>query len=103
MTGGTVLSGILGIAIAVGSAQATTQQPSSAPDGGQRSPTPRFRSSVDVVSVAAVVRDRKGRFVKDLAKKDFEIVEDGRLRPILDFRAESNGPIKLGLLLDISG
>jgi VWFA-related protein len=56
-----------------------------------------------LVSVAAVVRDRKGRFVKDLSQKDFEIVEGGQYRPILDFRAELNGPVKLGLLLDISG
>jgi VWFA-related protein len=65
--------------------------------------TPRFRSSVDVVSVAAVVRDRKGRFVSDLSKEDFKIVEGGIPRKILDFRAESDGPIKLALLVDISG
>lgn len=72
--------------------------------GSQESPsTPRFRSSVDVVSVAAVVRDRKGRFVSDLAKEDFKIVEGGEARKILDFRAESDGPVKLALLVDISG
>ena len=65
--------------------------------------TPRFRSSVDVVSVAAVVRDRKGRFVSDLSKEDFKIVEGGVPRQILDFRAEANGPVKLALLVDISG
>jgi VWFA-related protein len=65
--------------------------------------TPRFRSSVDVVSVAAVVRDRKGRFVNDLSKEDFQIVEGGVPRKILDFRAEANGPVKVALLLDISG
>jgi VWFA-related protein len=65
--------------------------------------TPRFRSSIDVVSVAAVVRDRKGRFVSDLSKGDFKIVEGGVPRKILDFRAESDGPVKLALLVDISG
>jgi VWFA-related protein len=58
---------------------------------------------VDLVSVAAVVRDRKGRFVKDLSRNDFEIVESGVRRPIVDFRAELNGPVKLAVLLDISG
>jgi Ca-activated chloride channel homolog len=72
--------------------------------GSQESPsTPRFRSSVDVVSVAAVVRDRKGRFVSDLSREDFRIVEGGVPRKILDFRAESDGPVKLALLVDISG
>ena len=56
-----------------------------------------------IVSVAAVVRDRKGRFVTDLSKKDFEIVEAGQSSDILDFRAELNGPVKLAVLMDISG
>jgi VWFA-related protein len=77
------------------------QQPAAAP--AEQTPPYRFRSAVDLVSVAAVVRDRKGRFVKDLSKQDFEIVEAGRNRPIVDFRAELNGPVKLAVLLDISG
>jgi VWFA-related protein len=64
---------------------------------------PRFKSSIDVVSVAAVVRDKKGRFVSDLSKEDFKIVEGGVQRKILDFRAEANGPVKMALLVDISG
>jgi VWFA-related protein len=66
-------------------------------------PAPRFRSSIDVVSVAAVVRDRKGRFVSDLSKEDFQIVEGNERRKIVDFRAEANGPVKVALLMDISG
>jgi Ca-activated chloride channel homolog len=69
----------------------------------QEQAAPRFRSSVDVVSVAAVVRDRRGRFVTDLSRKDFEIVEAGQRRDILDFRAELNGPVKLAVLMDVSG
>jgi VWFA-related protein len=112
MTGGTVLTGILGVAFAVATVQSASEQAStvaqpSAPQPStqveQQAPATRFRSSVDLVSVAAVVRDHKGRFVKDLSQKDFEIVEAGQQRPILDFRAELNGPVKLGLLLDISG
>jgi VWFA-related protein len=69
----------------------------------QNPPVATFRSSVDVVSVSAVVRDRKGRFVGNLDKKDFIVTEAGQSRPILDFRAQSDGPVKLALLLDISG
>jgi VWFA-related protein len=64
---------------------------------------PRFRTSIDLVSVAAVVRDRKGRFVTDLSKKDFQIVEAGQPRDIVDFRNEVNGPVKLAVLMDVSG
>jgi VWFA-related protein len=63
----------------------------------------RFRSSVDLVSVTAVVRDRKGRFVRDLNQKDFEVAEAGVPRPILDFRSQTDGPVKLAVLFDVSG
>ena len=72
-------------------------QPASAP---QR---PIFRSSVDLVSVVAVVRDRKGRFVRDLSREDFTILEGGRRRPIVDFRNMTDGPLRVALLFDVSG
>jgi VWFA-related protein len=62
-----------------------------------------FRSAIDVVSVSAVVRDRKGRFVGNLEQKDFFVSEGGEPRQILDFRAQSDGPVKIALLFDISG
>jgi VWFA-related protein len=71
--------------------------------GAQQQPTPKFRSSVEIVSVSAIVRDRKGRFVRDLSQRDFVVAESGKTKQILDFRAESDGPVKLGLLLDASG
>ena len=69
----------------------------------QNPPVATFRSSIEVVSVSAVVRDRKGRFVGNLQRKDFIVAEAGTPRPILDFRAQSDGPVKLALLVDISG
>ena len=69
----------------------------------QNPPVTTFRSSVDVVSVSAVVRDRKGRFVGNLGRLDFIVTEAGLTRPILDFRAQTDGPVKLALLFDISG
>jgi VWFA-related protein len=71
--------------------------------GLQQEPTPKFRSSVEIVSVNAVVRDRKGRFVPGLDKDDFTILDAGEQRPILDFQAETDGPVKIGLLVDASG
>ncbi len=63
----------------------------------------RFKSSVEVVSVNAVVRDRKGRFVKDLTRQDFTVLDAGHEREILDFRAEADGPVKIAMLFDVSG
>jgi VWFA-related protein len=64
---------------------------------------PRFTSAVDVVSVTAVVRDRRGRLVRDLERRDFTIIEGGEPRPILDVRLETDGPVRLALLIDVSG
>ena len=37
---------------------------------------PTFRSTVDVVTVAAVVRDKRGRFARNLRKEDFLVQAD---------------------------
>lgn len=73
---------------------AAAQEPSAAP---------RFRSSTSVVSVTAVVKDRKGRVVRDLERKDFSVTESGQAKKIIDFRSDSEGPVKLALLFDVSG
>lgn len=66
-------------------------------------PAPRFRSAVDLVSVSAIVRDKKGRFVPRLSREDFIVVEGGERRPIVGFNAETDGPVKVAVLFDISG
>jgi len=58
---------------------------------------------VDLVSVAAVVRDRKGRFARNLRKDDFVVEEGGSRRDIVDFRADDNAPVRVALLFDVSG
>ena len=63
----------------------------------------RFKSAVDLVSVSAVVRDKKGRFVPRLSREDFIVVEGGERRPIVGFNAEADGPVKVAVLFDISG
>ncbi len=65
-------------------------------------PPPVFHSQVDLVRLAAVVRDSKGRFVRDLTARDFEVFDSGRLRPIQDFRTEAAG-LSVALLFDVSG
>ncbi|HSC25906.1 MAG TPA: VWA domain-containing protein [Vicinamibacterales bacterium] len=66
-------------------------------------PAPKFRSSVDLVSIAAVVRDRKGRFVSDLSRDDFIVVEAGERKELVGFETEENGPVRIAVLVDISG
>jgi len=61
-----------------------------------------FRSGVDLVTVSATVRDGKGRLVKDLTKRDFEITDRGEKRAINEFRSE-RAPLSLAILFDVSG
>jgi Ca-activated chloride channel family protein len=61
-----------------------------------------FRSGVDLVTVSVTVRDSRGRLVKDLTRKDFEVVDRGERRMITEFRAE-RAPLSLAILFDVSG
>ena len=76
---------------------AASQEPSSPPK------KPTFRSAVDLVSVAAVVRDKRGRFARNLTKDDFVVEEGGARREVVDFHADDNAPIRVALLFDVSG
>ena len=62
-----------------------------------------FKSGVDLVSVTAVVRDKKGKVVRSLQPKDFAVAEDGKDRKILSIQADSNAPASIAFLVDSSG
>jgi VWFA-related protein len=66
-------------------------------------PVAVFKSSVDLVSMAAIVRDGKGKIVQSLRREDFEVLDSGKTRPILDLRTESKAPASVALLVDGSG
>jgi Ca-activated chloride channel family protein len=70
--------------------------------GAQQQPTVTFRSGIDLVQISAVVRDKKGRFVRDLAARDFEVLDNGVPRKINDFRNDQSG-VTVALLFDVSG
>lgn len=61
-----------------------------------------FTTDVNVVTLFATVRDSDGRVVKDLARDDFVLLEDGRPQTIRYFSRESDLPLILGLLVDTS-
>ncbi len=65
-------------------------------------PSGVFRAGVDLVTVSATVRDRRGRAVADLAMGDFEVFDRGVRRQIAEFRTEA-APVSLAILFDVSG
>lgn len=61
-----------------------------------------FKSGVEQVAVAALVRDTRGRLVTTLKPSDFELFEDGRKRSISNVWSEPS-PASVAILLDASG
>jgi Ca-activated chloride channel family protein len=68
----------------------------------QTTAAPVFKTGVDLVTVFATVRDSRGRIVTDLTRVDFELLDGGERRPIIDFRAGQSA-ISLAFVMDLSG
>ena len=97
-----VRSGAIGVlALAVWAAeQKPTQQPKPAVE--QADENTRIIVDVTRVNMLFTVTDKKGRFVTDLGKADFEVIENKRIQPIMEFAAETDLPLRLAVLIDTS-
>src|SRR5437868_487758 len=60
-----------------GSAQSAQGQ------AGQRADAVRIRT--ELVQIDVVVKDQKGKLVRDLRREDFEVLEDGKPQPLTHF------------------
>ena len=73
--------------------------PSAALQGDE---TTRILVDVTRVNMLFTVTDKKGRFVTDLNKDDFQVVEGKKPQTIQEFTAETDLPLRLGILVDTS-
>src|ERR1039458_7203609 len=63
-----------------------------------------IRKRVDEVNVLFIATDRHGKFVRNLNQNDFSIFHYHKpVESIIAFRRETDLPIELGLLMDVSG
>jgi VWFA-related protein len=63
-----------------------------------------IRKRVDEVHLLFTATDRHGRFVKNLSQGDFQILDDHKPpQSISEFRRETDLPLELGLVVDVSG
>lgn len=96
-------AGAVALALLAAGQQTPPAKQTATPQGvtPQDEPT---RITVDVTRVSLVfsVMDRRGRFVTDLTKDDFEIFENKKPQSIQEFTAESNLPLRLAILIDTS-
>ena len=99
-------------------AQVTGQGPSSAyvattatamPAGSSTSDDPQdtvltIRKRVDEVNVLFIATDKHGKFVRNLTQNDFNFLDDHKpVQSIVNFKRETDLPLRMGLLIDVSG
>jgi len=66
-------------------------------------PATTIHAIVNEVNVVFTVTDKHGRYIKDLTKDDFKVIDDGRpAQEIRSFHRETDLPLQLGLLVDAS-
>jgi VWFA-related protein len=87
------------------SAQAPSAPASGAQSQAQPSdqPVETFKTTAGGVQIFFNVKDKHGALIPNLTKENFDILEDGKPQVIKYFRAESDLPLTLGILIDTSG
>ncbi len=99
-------TGLTFIVLTLAVCVAATGAQGQAPGSTATAPAPNvvtFRSSVNLVSVAAVVRDKRGRVMRSLSGNDFVVLDGGQPRELLDFQNTVTAPASVALLVDGSG
>ncbi len=81
----------------LGAQDAPKPAPAAPPDD-----TSRIVLEVNRVNLLFTVTDKKGRFITDLARDDFEVFENKKQQTIMQFTAESDLPLRLAILIDTS-
>jgi VWFA-related protein len=92
------------VAIAAAGVVLAWQAPASSAQQNQAGgDEPVIRVNVDLVNIFFNVKTKKGnQLVPNLNKENFKIYEDGKEQTIKTFARESDLPLTLGLLIDIS-
>ena len=105
---------ILAVLVMVSSMAQSPAPAGPKPDAAQPNATPTNQSPLDLgdqtpirlevtrVSLLFTVQDKKGRFITDLTKDEFQIVENKRPQTISEFTADSDLPLRLAILIDTS-
>src|SRR5438552_16017284 len=67
-------------------------------------PVLTIKKRVDEVNVLFIATDRHGKFVRNLNQRDFSILDDHKPpQTILAFKGQTDLPLEMGLLVDVSG
>lgn len=87
-----------------GSAEARSIVAAALPVEAADEPVLTIHKRVDEVHVLFIATDRHGKFVRNLNQSDFSFLDDHKpVQSIVNFRRETDLPIQMGLLIDVSG
>jgi VWFA-related protein len=92
-------------AVKSGAAQANTSTQGKGDQGSNptNDPTTTITKTVNEVNVVFTVTDRHGRYVKNLGKGDFSVLDDSKpAGQIRSFHSETDLPLQVGLMVDAS-
>ena len=97
----------LALLLALPAAAQSTANSASAPqantedqNGSQDQSMETLKVNVEVVQLFFNVKDKHGALIPNLTKNDFDIFEDGKPQTIKYFKAESDLPLTLGIMID---
>lgn len=62
-----------------------------------------LKLGTQLVTVPFNVTDKKNRYINDLTKDDIEVLEDGKPQQLFSFERQTDLPITIAMLIDISG
>jgi VWFA-related protein len=63
---------------------------------------PTIKVDVDIVNILFTVRDKRNGLIGNLEKNDFTLAEDNKQQEIKYFTRETDLPLTIGLLIDVS-
>lgn len=99
--GSVLLLGMLASALAAQN-EGSARNPAGAGTAQGSTDPRRITVRVDLVNILFTVNDKKNRFVIDLTKDDFRVLENNKPQTVRFFSRESNLPLRIGLLVDTS-
>jgi len=105
------------VLLSVSLSVAQTQQPKAPPKTGQEKSDKNkkpaeaegnqdeqvLRLGTQLVTVPFNVTDKKNRYINDLSKDDIDVLEDSKGQQVFSFERQTDLPITIAMLIDISG
>ena len=99
-----VAAAVLLVSLAVAQTQKPKSQPADKKPAEQEGQEEQaIKLGTQLVTVPFNVTDKKNRYINDLSKDDIEILEDTKPQQVFSFERQTDLPITIAMLIDISG